>query len=315
MTYSRIGDAVLSTGILGELIRCNSTIKITIACGPSAAPLFAATPNVVKVISMPKRKASLHWLSLWRECVPTRWDVLVDLRNSLVTRLLSAKAYHFGGRPDPTKHRLESLGTLMKMSPTPSPKLWLGEEHRNAAEELLPSDGPILALGPMANWIGKQWEGQRFAELANRLTGSSGRLQGAHVAILGGQNDGEQSRVVSKLIPHGRCIDLVGKLELLTASAVLHRCHFFIGNDSGLMHIAAASGVPTLGLFGPSREKHYAPWGNHTAVVRTKLSYDELVGGSDYNPVTTRSLMESLSVDAAEDAAVKLWNRTYGVKP
>ena len=92
-------------------------------------------------------------------------------------------------------------------------------------------------------------------------------------------------------------------------------CHFFVGNDSGLMHIAAASGVPTLGLFGPSREKHYAPWGDHTAVVRTKLSYDELVGGSDYNPVTTRSLMESLSVDAVEDAAVKLWNRIYGVKP
>ena len=50
-------------------------------------------------------------------------------------------------------------------------------------------------------------------------------------------------------------------------------------------------------------------------MVRTKLSYEELVGGSDYNPVTTRSLMESLSVEAAEEAAVKLWNRAYGVKP
>ena len=315
MTYSRIGDAVLSTGILGELIRCNSELKITVACGPSAAPLFAATPKVVKVISMPKRKASLHWLSLWRECVQTRWDVLIDLRNSLVTRLLPAKASFFGGRPDPTKHRLESLGALMKMSFTPSPTLWLGEEHQIAARQLLPSDGPILALGPMANWKGKQWEGRRFAELANRLIAPSGPFQGGHVAVLGGTNDAEQSGEISKLISQGRCVDLVGKLELLTASAVLRRCHFFIGNDSGLMHIAAASEVPTLGLFGPSREEHYAPWGNHTAVVRTKLSYEELVGGSDYNPVTTQSLMESLSVDVVEDAAVKLWNRVDGVRP
>ena len=75
------------------------------------------------------------------------------------------------------------------------------------------------------------------------------------------------------------------------------------------MHIAAASGIATLGLFGPSREEHYAPWGPCSAVVRTKLNYGELVGGPGYDPLTTGSLMGSLTVDDVEVAANKLWRQ------
>ena len=66
-----------------------------------------------------------------------------------------------------------------------------------------------------------------------------------------------------------RAIDLVGKIPLLTVAAVVKRCALFIGNDTGLMHLAAATGAPTLGLFGPSLIDQYAPWGPHTAVVAT----------------------------------------------
>ena len=77
------------------------------------------------------------------------------------------------------------------------------------------------------------------------------------------------------------------------------------------MHVAAASKIPTLGLFGPSREQHYAPWGCRNATVRTKLCYEELIGEPNYDHLTTDSLMSSLSVDAAEDAAIALWKRAY----
>ena len=90
----------------------------------------------------------------------------------------------------------------------------------------------------------------------------------------------------------------------------MRRCALYVGNDSGLMHMAAASGIPTLGLFGPSKPERYAPWGSKTAHVRTARSYDELVGGRGYDRRTTGTLMESLSVDAVEAAARKLWERT-----
>ena len=93
---------------------------------------------------------------------------------------------------------------------------------------------------------------------------------------------------------------------------MLAHADFYIGNDSGLMHIAAAAGAPTLGLFGPSREAHYAPWGPRAGVVRTAKSYDELVGGPGYDHRTTGSLMESLTVEMAEAGARDLWARVSG---
>jgi ADP-heptose:LPS heptosyltransferase len=62
-------------------------------------------------------------------------------------------------------------------------------------------------------------------------------------------------------------IDLVGTLTLPEAAACLARCTLFVGNDSGLMHLAAAAGTPTLGLFGPTQAAEYAPAGSRTAVA------------------------------------------------
>jgi heptosyltransferase III len=112
-------------------------------------------------------------------------------------------------------------------------------------------------------------------------------------------------------LPAARCIDLVGKVDLLTAAAVLRRCGIFIGNDTGLTHLAAAAGTPTLGLFGPSPVEQYAPWGAHTATVSTAIAYRDLIP-PDFNRFTTDTLMDSLSVDAAEAGARGLWARIAG---
>jgi ADP-heptose:LPS heptosyltransferase len=107
-------------------------------------------------------------------------------------------------------------------------------------------------------------------------------------------------------IPPHRQIDLVGRVDLLTAAAVLRRCALFIGNDTGLMHMAAAAGTPTLGLFGPSPIDQYAPWGQHARSVRSTDSPDAMFGpGFDHR--TTDTLMDGLSVDTAETAARRLW--------
>ncbi len=74
------------------------------------------------------------------------------------------------------------------------------------------------------------------------------------------------------------------------------------------MHIAAAAGAPTLGLFGPSPAEQYAPWGRCTEVVQTTTPREKLFG-PDYDHRTTDTLMDSLSVEAVEAAAVRLWRR------
>jgi ADP-heptose:LPS heptosyltransferase len=86
----------------------------------------------------------------------------------------------------------------------------------------------------------------------------------------------------------------------------MRRSALYVGNDSGLMHLAAASGAPTLGLFGPTQDKLYAPWGDRTAVVRTPESFEDLIRdiGADHRTLGTR--MDTLTVDAVENAARRL---------
>jgi ADP-heptose:LPS heptosyltransferase len=94
-------------------------------------------------------------------------------------------------------------------------------------------------------------------------------------------------------------------VDLLTAYACVKHARLFIGNDSGAMHLAAAAGVPTLGLFGPSDERLYAPWGADTRVVRGPREFEQI---RVVDPSFTQELchMMDLSVETVAKAAKEL---------
>lgn len=313
ITASRIGDSVLSTALLAYLIERYPGARITIACGPAAAPLFEAVPGLEAVIPMPKRRWGGHFVALWTKTVTTRWDLVVDLRASAFAWTVSAgerRVFHYNHA---LGHRLRQLASVFALDPPPDPRLWTGPHHDEAAASLIPPGPPVLALGPTANWPRKRWPADRFADLARRLIAVSGILPGARIAVLGGADERPAAVPVIEALSALSPIDLVGRVDLLTAYACLRRCDFFIGNDSGLMHMAAAAGIPTIGLFGPSKEWLYGPWGKLAEAVRTPQAYSELVGGPGYDRFAAGSLMEGLSVDAVERAARDLWARAGAV--
>jgi len=306
VTATRIGDAVLSTGLLAHLIGRHPGAQLTIAAGPVAAPLFEAVPGLKRLAAIEKRRWALHWLPFYAAVATRRWDIVVDLRGSALAWLLRAGTRRVMAKGNAREHRVRQLGRLFDLDPPPSPRLWTAPRHDRLANGLVPPGGPVLAIGPAANWRGKQWRAERFAELAQRLTSANGVLAGARVAVLAAGHERPQAELLLAAIPDRRRIDLVGKLDLLTAAAAVRRCALFIGNDTGLMHIAAAVGTPTLGLFGPSPIAQYAPWGSQTAVVRT-ADPPETMFPPGFDHRTTDTLMDSLSVDAVEAAARRLW--------
>jgi len=308
ITSTRIGDAVLSTALLSHLINKYPQADITIACGPAAAPLFKETPGVNRIIAMQKRFLGGHWIALWLQVCFGYWNLVVDLRASALSYCLLVGRRMVWQTRTGMDHRLVSLAKFAGLKTLPAPRLWTSARHKAKAARLLP-DAPFIALGPTANWPGKQWSGKCFAELAKRLTAADGILPGATILVFGAASERISAAEAIDGLPPEQVVDLVGTIDLLTVAALLAHADLYIGNDSGLMHIAAAAGAPTLGLFGPSREAHYAPWGSHTAVVRTARDYDELVGGPDYDHRTVGSLMVSLSVDMAEAGARELWGR------
>jgi heptosyltransferase-3 len=310
VTANRLGDAVLSSGLLAHLIERNPNARITIACGPVAAPLFAATPNVECVIALAKKPWAAHWFELWLRSTTTVWDIVVDLRSSALAWLLLARKRYVLHNGNDVVHRTEMYSNLFGLRDPAMPRLFAADAHRARAAELIPESDTVLAIGPTANWGGKQWPAASFSQLVERLTRSGARFDGADVAILGSARERPAAEPVIRDVAEGRRIDLVGTEELLTLYACLERCALYIGNDSGLMHLAAASGAPTLGLFGPSREIHYAPRGRNAAHVRTPETYEELVSATDYDYRDQTSRMTSLTVDAVEQAALDFMSST-----
>lgn len=312
ITSTRIGDAVLSTGLLGHLLAEHPDARVTIASGRVSAPLFQAVPGLETTLPIDKRAFKAHWWDLWRRVAGRRWDLVVDLRASAIVYLLSARRRLVIGPPDPARHRVVELGDLLGLDPPPAPRVWLSPAQRAAAADLVPDGVPVLAIGPAANWSGKQWRAERFAELARRLTASGGPLAGARVAVFAAPHERPQTMPVLKALEAAQRIDLVDVGDLGIVAACLARCSAFLGNDSGLMHLAAATGVSTLGLFGPSSERRYAPWGPHCAVVRTPESCDELERRRAPRGQPQESLMDGLTVDAAERTARDLLDRVAG---
>lgn len=309
VTASRIGDAVLSTGLLAYLAERHPQARFTVACGQAAAGLFESAPFVEKVIPMVKRKRAGHWIDLWRQTAGTFWRQVIDLRGSALGWMVptfSRKIIKSSWEP---KHRLLHLSALLGLDRPLAPVLWSTPAQEAEAARLM-GDGPILALGPGANWAPKQWPAERFGQLAARLTGEGGILAGARVALFGAESERPSLRPLIESVAVERRIDLIGKVDLATLHACLKRASLYVGNDSGLMHIAAASGVPTLGLFGPSSEVFYGPFGPLCASVRGPRSFEDICHAPDFDHRRPDCLMLDLTVEHVELAAGALRSRT-----
>jgi ADP-heptose:LPS heptosyltransferase len=267
VTSNRLGDAILSTGLLDHLIRTYPDCRITVVCGPVAAGLFAPMPNLDRIIVLDKRPWSLHWPRLWATVARRRWDLVVDIRGSGLAWMVRARRRAVM-RPRPG-HKLSQLAAVLSIDPPPLPVAWFTPADAARAAALLPSGPPsgrvLVALSPTANWEPKVWPPDRFVALFRAL--AAGPLPGAVPLVIAGAGEAERAMAAPVLAALPDAIDLVGRLSLPEVAACLAHAALFVGNDSGLMHLAAAAGAPTLGLFGPTPPDEYAPSGRHSAVV------------------------------------------------
>ena len=269
VTSNRLGDAILSTGLLDHLIRTYPTARITIVCGPVAEGVFARMPNRERTIVLRKLPLGRHWLPLWGYAVTRFWDLVVDIRASALSWMVPTRRRAVFRRiPGP---KVAELGAILGLSPPPPPVTWVAEVDRARVASLLQAGRPIVVLAPTANWEPKVWPADRFAALFHEIERTL--IQAPIPVVLGGPGPTERALAAPLLAALPGAIDLVGALSLPEAAAVLERAALFIGNDSGLMHLAAAAGAPTIGLFGPTDAKTYGPVGRcATAVVQESMN-------------------------------------------
>ena len=300
VTSNRIGDCVISSGMIREIGRQLPGARITVACGRPPAPFFRSAPGVERVIILDKKKLAGHWLDLWKQVVGTRWEMVIDIRGSALSYLIPARRRVVYNRSWETGLRKVEMVSRLMGSETPlDPEIFLDDQARAEAAAVIDPQlagragpGPILALAPIAHQPGKSWPADRWGQLVERLMAEP-RFAGWRFMPVGGP--GDRPPATPALETAGdRAIDFVGKGDILASAAAIDRAALFVGNDSGLMHVAAALGRPTLGLFGPTEWWLYGPWGPKTRTVASNETRGQ------FAPI------EALTVDHVFEAVLAL---------
>jgi heptosyltransferase-2 len=143
---------------------------------------------------------------------------------------------------------------------------WLTPDEVRRGDEILAGAGvspgePLAIIHPFASFPPRGWHHEEYAALSYRLAG-----RGLRAVILGGDRDRADWELCRPLFAAGT-VSLVGTVSLRETLAVLRRGAVFIGNDSGIMHLAAAAGLPLVALFGPQSPVRFGPWGRRVRVI------------------------------------------------
>jgi len=146
-------------------------------------------------------------------------------------------------------------------------ELWSTPEEEQRAGALLLASGidaarRIAAIHPFSAVSQRGWPLENYAALAQRLSNEGG----FRLIVLGGGSDRKIFEAIKPQFAE-TAVDLVGRCTLRETLALLRRCSFMVGNDSGLMHIAAAAGIPLVALFGPQSPVKFGPWSERARVI------------------------------------------------
>jgi lipopolysaccharide heptosyltransferase II len=276
-----LGDAVMALPAITDVRRALPRVEITAAARPSIAPLFSLVPEIDRtaVIDVRQRRGTPGG-----ELAPHGFDAALLLPNSIRTALAVLLAriperwgYHANGRGllltraihrPSGLHQVEYYQQLVHALGFPNgpiePRVTVPADVRMRAASLLREAGwdgttPIVALAPGAAYGGaKRWPPDRFAQLALSLA-----QDGVQSVLIGAAADadgaGEVARAYGGEVP---LLTLVGRTDLPLLAGALSACRALVTNDSGAMHLGAATGIAVTAVFGPTDERATRPLGN-----------------------------------------------------
>ena len=284
---------------IGDFVRCHSVVRllrmqnpdrsVDIVSSTLCAPLADYMPGIRRAIvaDLPRRRlgiATQHqladqlregqyaqalvmsrkWkaaLAPWLAGIPLRTGFAGEFRFGLLNDV------RFGERKLP--RMIDQMGALALPKDAPSPAEWPLPELKVPAHEvqtwlarqrLAGENRPIVTLSPGAVGAGKAWPVAHYTELAKSLA-----TDGASVWILGGPAETPLAKKIATAAGD-RVRDLTGH-DLRNAILALAAADISVTNDSGLMHVSAAIGIPTIAIFGPTSPWHWKPLNPVAAIL------------------------------------------------
>ena len=284
---------------IGDFVRCHSVVKLLRAQAPDravdlvsntlCAPLADYMPGVRQAIiaDLPRRRLGMalqqkladrlregqygqalvmsrKWkaaLAPWLAGIPVRTGFAGEFRFGLLNDL------RFGERNLP--RMIDQMGALALPKGAAPPAEWPLPELKVSAQDLnswrarrgfAHDKRPVVTLSPGAVGVGKAWPLDHYARLAAALV-----KDGSFVWVLGGPNETPMAKQIMR-VAGDRVRDLTSE-DLRNAIFALAAADLAVTNDSGLMHISAAIGTPTVAIFGPTSPWHWKPLNPVAAIL------------------------------------------------
>ncbi len=297
-----IGDVVLTLPCIRALREAYPQARIVVAAWDKAAELLEDCPWLDQVIAVTKRHRSFReelcfQIDFFRNLRSLHCDLAIDLRTGTrgaIMAFLSGAAQRIGFYAEdgklwrnrlftsllnrdytPDLHVVDYLLCLLEAFGLTSeqriPELAVAvdkqEKIRILFEEAAVSlDKKVVAVQPFSLWQYKEWGKDKYIDLIRWLMAE----YGVAVLVTGSAAERDRAEEIVQSCGAG-CYNFAGKTSIAMYAALLQKCRLFIGVDSAGLHIAAAVGTPTVGIFGPSSPVSWAPLGRQHLVIQKKM--------------------------------------------
>jgi heptosyltransferase-2 len=299
LRLSSIGDVVLSTPLVRAMRRRFPGAAIDYLVKAEYAPLIRSNPHLTRVIPFPGGGIG-GLLRLRRTIRAARYDLIVDIHDSLRTRILTLGLRNVvryrkrrfarfvlirfkmdlyarsGGAPGVAERYLEPVAPMGVTGDAEGLEVPFPPSAAERASEILreggiPGDRGVLGVCPSSRHFTKMWPADRFA----RASADLARERGWPVLLFGSTGERERgaeiARAIGTMAPGTAVLNLAGALSLEETAAMMDRCALVLCNDTGLMHIAAARRRPVVAVFGSTtRQLGFFPYRTASVVVENE---------------------------------------------
>ena len=299
-----LGDVILATPVFSNLRQAYPNAELHALTGTWSRVVSERHPDVKTVFDYNspafcragQATSRKQTFQLYQELRRQKYDLMIELRGDPRTAgfaLLRLTPYRlnratlqiknkfglaqFSGTHETTRN-LDVLKHAGIPTPIQNATFSVTTEDEKWASDFLMSHGigkqfPLVAIHPGSPIPLKRWFPERYAELADWLIAQ----RRAQILFVGVRDEVPIVTEIQKRM-QGTSVNIAGETTLTQLASILHTCNVFIGNDSGPMHLAAAVGTPTIGLYGPGDPTRFAPIGIACQTIRGTIECPPCVG-------------------------------------
>ena len=310
ITLSNAGDIILTTPVIRVLLREFPDAALDVMVGPVGREIFEHDEKIRGVMIYDKKTSPVEKFRLFIALRKKRYNLVVDLRNTVLTLVLGAKfntgPFKRGLKKEMHKKDvhlfwLQSIGVDISGAEFHIPVTEKDEKNVDALLGEL-KEKPFVAVSPGAKSHVKRWPLKNFARLCDEIK----EKLGLEIVIIGDQHD----RVVMQRISHymkTKALNLIEKTNIRELAYLIKKAKLLITNDSAPLHIASAVGAKVLTFFGPTDERKYGPLTkNKSMVLRKNLKCSPCEVAQCVNTNNKYECLKTISVEEAFSAAKEL---------